>query len=92
MTKENITFRLDTEKRRALDAIAAGIDRDRSYVLNEAIALYLDLHQWQVAEIQQGIAEADAEDFAPDAEVQTVFAELTQPIRTTPKNRGSLNA
>ncbi len=51
MSKENVTFRLDAEKRNALDTIAAGLDRDRSYVINEAIALYLEMHQWQIQEI-----------------------------------------
>lgn len=46
MSKENITFRLDGEKRAALDALAAGMDRDRSYLINEAITLYLEMHQW----------------------------------------------
>lgn len=39
MNQENITFKIDSEKRVVLDAIAAGIERDRSYVLNEAISL-----------------------------------------------------
>jgi predicted transcriptional regulator len=77
MSKENITFRLDSERRLALDKIAAGMDRDRSYLINEAIALYLDLYQWQIQEIKQAVAEADAGDFATDAEVTDVFARLT---------------
>lgn len=77
MARENVTFRLDSEKRAALDAIAAGMDRDRSYVLNEAISLYLEMHRWQIQEIQKGIEEADAGDFATDEEVQAVFARLT---------------
>ena len=77
MAKENITFRIDSEKRSALEAIAAGMERDRSYVLNEAINLYLEMHQWQMEEISQGIIEADAEDFATEEEVQAVFAKLT---------------
>jgi predicted transcriptional regulator len=77
MAKDNITFRLESEKRIALDAIAAGLDRDRSYVLNEAITSYLEIHQWQLEEIHKGIAEAEAEDFANDAEVDAMFAKLT---------------
>ncbi len=77
MSKENITFRLDSEKRALLDKIAAGLDRDRTYILNEAVDIYLDLYQWQVAEIEAGIKEADAGDFATDEEVNTVFAKLT---------------
>lgn len=77
MSKENITFRLDSDRRVALDAIAAGLDRDRSYIINEAINLYLEIYHWQVAEIQSGIAEAEAGDFATEDEVQAVFARLT---------------
>jgi predicted transcriptional regulator len=77
MSKENITFRLDRDRRVALDAIAAGLDRDRSYIINEAINLYLELHQWQIAEIQQGMAEAEAGDFATEDDVQAVFGRLT---------------
>lgn len=76
MSQENITFQLDSEKRVMLDAIAAGIERDRSYVLNEAVSLYLEMHHWQIEEIQKGIAEAEA-GFASEEEVQAVFARLT---------------
>jgi len=76
MAKENVTFRLDQEKRDALDAIAAGMDRDRSYVLNEAIDVYLEMQKWQLQEIQKGIAEADAGDFASEEEVMAVFTNL----------------
>jgi predicted transcriptional regulator len=78
MNKESITFRLDEGKRELLDEIATGLDRDRSYVLNRAIDLYLEVHQWQVAEIQQAVVEADAGNFATDAEVKAVFAQLPQ--------------
>ena len=77
MSKENVTFRLDPDKRAALDAIAAGMDRNLTYVLNQAINAYLEMHQWQLQEIQQGIAEADAGDFASEDEVTAVFARLT---------------
>jgi predicted transcriptional regulator len=77
MSKENITFRIDSDKKATLDAIAAGINRDRSYVLNEAIEAYLDMHQWQIEEIEKGIAEADAGDFASDEEVKAIFTRLT---------------
>lgn len=77
MSKENITFRLDSEKRAALDAIAVGMDRDRSYLLNEAITLYLEMYQWQIEEIQKGVAEAEAGDFASTDEVNAVFTRLT---------------
>ncbi|OUL29384.1 CopG family transcriptional regulator [Nostoc sp. T09] len=77
MSKENITFRIDSDKKATLDLIAAGINRDRSYVLNEAIEAYIQMHQWQIEEIQKGIAEADAGDFASDEEVKATFTRLT---------------
>jgi predicted transcriptional regulator len=77
MSKNNVTFRLDSEKRAALDAIAASTDRNLSYVLNEAIALYLEIYQWHLAEIRQSLVEADAGDFASDAEVEALFEKLT---------------
>ncbi len=77
MSKENITFRIDSDKKAALDAIAARINRDRSYLLNEAVAAYLEMYQSQIEEIQKGIGEADAGDFADDEEVKGTFAKLT---------------
>lgn len=74
MSKETITFRLDTDKRAALDEIADGLDRDRSYILNEAIDLYLEVHRWQVEHILEGVCQADNEEFATDEEVAEAFA------------------
>jgi predicted transcriptional regulator len=74
MSKETITFRLDSDKRAALDEIADGLDRDRSYILNEAIDLYLEVHRWQVEHILEGLRQADAEEFASDEEVAQAFA------------------
>lgn len=77
MTKENITFRIDSDKKLALDAIAAGMNRDRTYVLNEAVAAYVEMYQWQIEEIQKALTEADAGDFASEEEVKATFAKLT---------------
>jgi predicted transcriptional regulator len=74
MGKQTITFRTDARSKMALDAIAAGLDRDRSYVLNEAISNYLEIHQWQVAHIKEGLRQADAGEFAKDSEVSAAFA------------------
>jgi predicted transcriptional regulator len=77
MSQESFTFLLDSEKKEALKAIASVTDRDLTYVLNEAIASYLDIYQWLVDEINKGVAEAEAGDFASDDEVQAVFVKLT---------------
>jgi predicted transcriptional regulator len=77
MSQESFTFLLDSEKKEALKAIATVTERDLTYVLNEAIASYLDIYQWLLDEINKGVAEAEAGDFASDDEVQAVFAKLT---------------
>ncbi|MEG3930334.1 MULTISPECIES: CopG family transcriptional regulator [unclassified Microcoleus] len=77
MSQENFTFLLDSEKKEALKAIATVTDRDLTYVLNEAIASYLENYQWLLDEINKGVAEAEAGDFASDDEVQAVFVKLT---------------
>jgi predicted transcriptional regulator len=77
MSQESFTFLLDSEKKEALKAIANVTDRDLTYVLNEAIASYLDIYQWLLDEINKGVAEAEAGDFASDDEVQAVFVKLT---------------
>ena len=69
MTKETVTFRIDAEKRATLDRLAEKRDRDRSYLLNEAVDAYLDVHAWQIAHIAEGLRQAEAGDFADEAEV-----------------------
>jgi predicted transcriptional regulator len=60
MEKKTISFRLEADKVSALDTLADSLDRDRSYLLGEAVQAYLDTQQWQLEQIRAGIAEADA--------------------------------
>jgi predicted transcriptional regulator len=50
----SITFKTDQQKCEVLDQIAQDLDRDRTYVLNEAINNYLDLYHWQVKQKKKG--------------------------------------
>jgi len=58
--KQAVNFRLESEKIAALDRLAQSLDRDRSYLLSEAVDSYLELHEWQIEQVQEGIREADA--------------------------------
>ena len=69
----NVTFRTEPEKRDELDRLAKALDRDRSYVLNEAVDQYLDLHRWQLEQIDQGIADIKAGRFKSLDEVRARF-------------------
>ncbi|MEH2089578.1 CopG family ribbon-helix-helix protein [Nostoc sp.] len=77
MSKKNITFWIDSDRKAALDAIAVAMNCDRNHILNEAVATYLEMYQWQTEEIQKGIAEANTGDFADDEEVKATFARFT---------------
>jgi predicted transcriptional regulator len=76
MTKETITVRVEPDVRGALDSLAAALDRDRSYVINEALAAYIETHQWQVEHIRQGLREADAGNFVDEQDVKKAVNRL----------------
>lgn len=49
-----ISFRIAAEKVAELDSIAKAMDRDRSYLLNEAVDSYLSEQQRFVAMVNEG--------------------------------------
>jgi predicted transcriptional regulator len=60
MNKQTISFRLESDKVSALDALADSLDRDRTYLLAQAVQAFLDTQEWHLEQIRTGIAEADA--------------------------------
>jgi RHH-type transcriptional regulator, rel operon repressor / antitoxin RelB len=74
MSQNIVTIRLDASKKKALDVIASGLDRDRSYIINQAIDAFLDAHHWQFGHIKEGLRQASRKEFASDAEVKSAFA------------------
>jgi predicted transcriptional regulator len=74
MSPNTITLDLDPEKRQALDQIALDLHCDPTDLLKQAIDLYLQTHQWQTSHILEGIRQADAGNFATEAEVTQAFA------------------
>ncbi len=74
MTKATLSFRTDEETKSRLDRLAGARRRDRSFLINEAIEQFLELNDWQEAQIRAGIEEADRGEFASEEEVEAVFA------------------
>jgi len=56
-SEKTISFRADAGKINELDELAAAQDRSRSYLINEAIRNYVELHTYQDALVRQGLAE-----------------------------------
>jgi predicted transcriptional regulator len=47
-------------------------------ILNDAIDAYLQVQQWQLEHIKEGLRQADAGEFARDEEVAAAFARWRQ--------------
>ncbi len=73
MTRDVVTVRMAADKRAQLDALARAVDRDRSWLINEAVDAYLAVHRWQIAHIEAGLRDAEADDFASDEEVEAAW-------------------
>lgn len=78
MEKISVTVRLDEEAVALLDKLGEIEDRDRSYLVRKAVANYLALHQWQIAQIEQAAREAEAGLFLSEKETEAFMDELRQ--------------
>jgi predicted transcriptional regulator len=67
----SLSFRTEEQIKEKLDQAAKAQYRNRNWVINEAIQAYLDLHQWQLAEIDAGIADSNAGKDYTTAELRT---------------------
>jgi predicted transcriptional regulator len=66
------TVRLDDATIEALDRLAEQTDRSRSWLAAKAVEEYVALNAWQIAKIEEGVAAADAGDFASDEEMKRI--------------------
>ena len=54
-TEKTISFRAVADKIDALDSLASAQDRSRSYLINQAITNYIELHAYQDALVRKGL-------------------------------------
>jgi RHH-type transcriptional regulator, rel operon repressor / antitoxin RelB len=57
---ETLSIRLDAGTKRRLDALSKRSKRSKSFLAAEAIAAYIESEEWQLGEIQAGIAELES--------------------------------
>ncbi len=67
-----LTLRVDPKLKKKLDKLAKSTQRSRSFLAAEAIREYVSLNEWQIQEIEKGIREADAGNFATEEEVMAM--------------------
>ncbi len=73
--KINVNFRADASKIAAIDAIARTQDRDRSYIINQAVESFIAHRQWMDTEIRKAVKDAEAGKFLSDQEVTAMYRE-----------------
>lgn len=54
-----LTIRLDDVTKDRLERLSEATARSKSYLVNNAIAEFLDMNEWQIAETKKTIREAD---------------------------------
>lgn len=64
-----------------LDRLAEALDRNRNWLVNEAIGQYLDLHRWQLEQIEKGLADAEAGRTVTTDDVLKRIAKLSRRVR-----------
>ena len=58
----SVTVRVKPTTKKRLDILARATKRSKSFVIEEALEMYLDVNEWQIEGIVQALAEADKPD------------------------------
>jgi RHH-type rel operon transcriptional repressor/antitoxin RelB len=74
MALKTVTVRIPEKKVVALDSVAKHEQRDRSFIINEAVEQYLSLQEYHLALIDEGIRADDVGDVVPHSEVVKLAA------------------
>lgn len=69
-----LNVRLPSALADQIEGLSRATGRSKSFIAVEALRDYVSLQQWQIAEIEVGLAEADRGEFATEDEVNAVFA------------------
>lgn len=74
MTARTLNVRLPEALYNQIAELAKATSRTKSFLAIDALTNYVQSESWQIKDIQEGIKEADADEFATDKQVQAVFA------------------
>ncbi len=73
-----VTARIDAALKAKLEALSRATKRSKSYLAAEAIAAYVELNEWQISEIETGIAELGRGEVLSDEEVDELYKRLSR--------------
>jgi predicted transcriptional regulator len=71
-----ITTRIPQTVRRDLEALARSTGRNRNTLVEEAIRRFIETQWWQITLIEERLRQADAGNFATDAEMNELWTEF----------------
>jgi predicted transcriptional regulator len=74
-----VTARIDVGLKARLEALSRATKRSKSYLAAEAIAAYVEFNEWQIAEIEAGIAELDRGEVLSAKDVEELYEQLSRP-------------
>lgn len=77
------TVRLPDETAARLDQLAEKLDRSRSYMAAQAIEDFIAREEWQLADIETGLAEADRGEFASTDDMAKIVAKYVPSARSS---------
>lgn len=66
--------RVPRDMRDELDRLVKSTGRNRNALVEEALRRCIEAEKWQLADIEAGLREADAGDFASDEEMQALWS------------------
>ena len=55
----NVTVRMPVKTQKKLEQFAAGVDRSRNWLINQAIENYLEVYDWQEQRIRDRLKKAE---------------------------------
>ena len=69
-SSQAVSFRMASEKLEKLERLAKATDRSRSWHIEQALDSYLDVHAWQLAHIEKGLASIETDGTVPHEKVR----------------------
>lgn len=64
-----MTVRLNDTLKARLEQLSEMTARSKSFLAAEAISQYIDINEWQINEVKQGLVEADADELIAHTDI-----------------------
>jgi len=81
---ESFSIRIDSETKKRLDVLAKSLKRSKSSLAAEAIVAFIESEEWQLGELQAGIAEMESGRHVTHEKVSRWLKSWGKPDETKP--------